>query len=287
MADTSVVNVKLAKCQEYVGRPFGKFKGHPGTFGNPFRPGGKPVVELVEFIRGNGLPVKVRTYFEGLLDISTWRRDLERSDALAAFHLYLVARCKVDMEWREKVQALKGKALGCWCAPAPCHAHVLAAFVDGHELAELREPGRVLAPIRGLTLIRPWSWAIAHAGKDVENRTWEPPAGTIGSWLAIHSGQKYDQESAEWMLDDLELAHVPAKDADPAGVIVAVAQFAEVVTESTSEWFVGPFGWRLENVTALPEAVPCKGALGLWTLPEAVLAAVRAGWQQARKGHHG
>lgn len=27
--------------------------------------------------------------------------------------------------------ALKGKALGCWCAPALCHADVLASLADG------------------------------------------------------------------------------------------------------------------------------------------------------------
>jgi hypothetical protein len=286
VTDTRVVNVKREACEEYVGRPFGKFKGHPGTFGNPFRFGGKPVQELESFIYGSALRLNVgtRSHFEQMLTHEAWRVELERSDALAAFHLYLVERCRVDREWREKVQALKGKALGCWCKPSPCHADVLAAFVDGTEMREL---GRVLAPIRGLTLIRPWGWAIAHAGKDVENRTWEPPRGAVGGWLAIHSGEKYDQESADWMRDELELDDVPVKRADPAGVIVAVAQLAEVVTESASEWWAGPFGWRLENVTALPSPVPCKGALGLWKLPVPVLTAVRAGWQQARKGHHG
>lgn len=284
MGETTVVNVKHAACEEYVGRPFGKYRGHPGTFGNPFRPGGEPVRELMALLSSGVLSPRVHEYFVTLLATQAWRLELASSDALAAFHLYLVERCRVDAEWREKVQALKGKALGCWCAPGPCHAHVLAAFVDGHELAELREPGRPLAPIRGLTLIRPWGWAIAYARKDVENRTWSPPSGVVGGWLAIHSGQKYDQESAQWIAEEIGRCDVPCKDADPAGVIVAVARLAGVVTESASDWFVGPYGWRLENVTRLPTPVPCTGAQGLWMLPPDVLAAVRAGWKLARGG---
>lgn len=38
----------------------------------------------------------------------------------------------------------------------------------------------------------------------------------------------------------------------------------------------GQYHWRLANVRALPEPVPCKGALGLWTLPDDVEAAVAA-----------
>lgn len=28
---------------------------------------------------------------------------------------------------------LKGKRLGCWCAPKPCHGDILAAVADGEE----------------------------------------------------------------------------------------------------------------------------------------------------------
>ena len=31
---------------------------------------------------------------------------------------------------------LKGKVLGCWCAPERCHGHVLAELVDGGKVEE-------------------------------------------------------------------------------------------------------------------------------------------------------
>jgi hypothetical protein len=36
----------------------------------------------------------------------------------------------------------------------------------------------------------------------------------------------------------------------------------------------GPYGWLLEDVVALRETVPCKGAQGLWTVPPDVAARV-------------
>ena len=30
----------------------------------------------------------------------------------------------------EKLAALKGKRLGCWCAPGPCHGEVLVAAAE-------------------------------------------------------------------------------------------------------------------------------------------------------------
>lgn len=42
-----------------------------------------------------------------------------------------------------------------------------------------------------------------------------------------------------------------------------------------SPWFFGPFGWILEEIRPLAEPVPCKGALGLWTVPAHVEALMR------------
>ena len=137
---------------------------------------------------------------------------------------------------------------------------------------------------RGLTLIRPWAWAVASAGKDVENRTWVAPRVAVGGWLAIHAGQKWDAEAVAFIRARVDTTRrdVPTKEADTSGAIVAVAQLAEVLTASESPWFSGPYGWRLDNVVQLPAPVPCKGAQGLWSLPSDVLANVRAGVERLR-----
>ena len=35
--------------------------------------------------------------------------------------------------FRARLLALKGKRLGCWCAPDPCHGHVLVKLIDELE----------------------------------------------------------------------------------------------------------------------------------------------------------
>lgn len=139
----------------------------------------------------------------------------------------------------------------------------------------------MVSPIRGLTLIRPWAWAVAHAGKDIENRTWEPPRYMLGGFVAIHAGMKWDEDAASGIECELDIC-VPDEDAHPSGVIVAVARIAGIQRESFgSPWFCGPVGWQLRDVVRI-EPVPCKGAQGLWVLPPDVLATVRERYAAAR-----
>ena len=41
-----------------------------------------------------------------------------------------------DIERLSRIGELKGKVLGCWCAPAPCHGDVLARYADNPRLVE-------------------------------------------------------------------------------------------------------------------------------------------------------
>ncbi|MEV4212644.1 DUF4326 domain-containing protein [Micromonospora sp. NPDC049662] len=77
------------------------------------------------------------------------------------------------------VSELRGCDLACWCPldGGPCHGNLLLALAN--------------TPIGALTVQQPWAWAIAYAGKRVENRTWAPPEAAIGHLLAIHAGQRW------------------------------------------------------------------------------------------------
>ena len=37
-----------------------------------------------------------------------------------------------------------------------------------------------------LSIRAPWAWAIFHAGKDIENRTWAPPKKLLGQRFFVH-----------------------------------------------------------------------------------------------------
>lgn len=135
--------------------------------------------------------------------------------------------------------------------------------------------------IRGLTLIRPWGYAIAHLGKDVENRTWNCYLKP-GDFIAIHNGKKWDQSAIECMADCMDIEAKVTPELDKDSQIIAVATFAGNVTQSNSTWFVGPIGWVLEDVTLI-DPVECKGRQGLWNIPDDVLPHVRRNYHWAKK----
>lgn len=138
--------------------------------------------------------------------------------------------------------------------------------------------------IKGLTLIRPWAWAIFNAGKDIENRAWKPTQNQLqpGDWLAIHAGKKWEQEEVFW-IEDMFGVKVPHQDEHPKGVIIGLVKYFGVITKSDSRWFFGPYGWIWRKAIAFPEPIPHKGAQGLWTLEPAALAQVEKAIERAAR----
>ena len=49
-----------------------------------------------------------------------------REEVIAKFEAYILAK----PELLAQLHALKGKRLACFCAPQPCHSHVLAKLAD-------------------------------------------------------------------------------------------------------------------------------------------------------------
>lgn len=141
--------------------------------------------------------------------------------------------------------------------------------------------------VRGLTLWRPWPWTFTHADKRVENRSWKPPDTIVGGYLALHAGLKFDSHACLGMQNgEFGAAAVridPREGAHPHGVIVAVARL-EGFHMSAGQgrlpgddlWEFGPYVWRTPNVQRLSTPVDCKGAQGLWKLPQDVFEAVAA-----------
>lgn len=65
-------------------------------------------------------------------------------------------------EFEDRLDELRGRPLGCWCAPRICHGHILAAVVDGHSaiveqwVAQLRDREAGLAWRLLVTGSRKW-----------------------------------------------------------------------------------------------------------------------------------
>lgn len=155
-------------------------------------------------------------------------------------------------------------------------------------------------PMRALSVRQPWAWAICH-GKDVENRS----RGTRHrGLLAIHASKTatFREDIADPRIAHLIVAHGLDDPSAAQGAVIAVAEVtgchhsdecmmpASLLPASgrtgCSPWAVrGQFHIELASVRPLPEPVPCKGALGLWRLPEDVEKAVRA--QLSEDENHG
>jgi len=145
-----------------------------------------------------------------------------------------------------------------------------------------------MSEIRGLSIRQPWAWAIAAGHKPVENRSWSP---TYRGLIAIHAsgsdGPRLEREVAiDRIITLTGLRHRQISERLVRSAILAVARLEAVCEESPpyasavacacGPWAVaGEKHIHIADVQKLPVPVPCKGALGLWRLPDDREAAVR------------
>lgn len=145
----------------------------------------------------------------------------------------------------------KGKVSVVWDTP------------DGLSPELYRELSEI--PKLALSVRQPWAWAIIHAGKDIENRSWQAVNHglKIRGRVAIHASKGMTQseyyDTANFMRG-LGIECPLAADLLYGGIIGSV-EVVDVVKESTSPWFFGPRGLVLANPIAC-KFIPAVGALG-------------------------
>lgn len=129
---------------------------------------------------------------------------------------------------------------------------------------------------RALSIRQPWADAIIHGTKRVENRTWRRDTGDHAlGWVWVHASAGYDKAGDLWMRE--QGLHIPLADV-PRGALIGLAHF-DLISNGpmgpADPWAFGPWCWCIGEVIALDEPVPCKGALGLWTVPDEALSVAR------------
>jgi hypothetical protein len=120
--------------------------------------------------------------------------------------------------------------------------------------------------MKAISIQQPWAWAIFHAGKDIENRSWST---SFRGELAVHatriqSGWQFPPGVAVPPEQDLVL-----------GSVIGLVEIVDVVTHGCSRWFSGPRGFVLRNPQLLTSPIPCPGNQGIWELPAWIHKAVR------------
>lgn len=124
-----------------------------------------------------------------------------------------------------------------------------------------------------LTVRQPWAWAILHAGKDVENRSWWwPRKHELPCTILIHSSAKLlDEEyaEAEGTFLDAGVKMPPLGELVTGAILgsVTVYDCVSVGSVRSNPWARGPFCWILREPVAFARPVQCKGRLGLWEPP--------------------
>ena len=120
-------------------------------------------------------------------------------------------------------------------------------------------------PPLALSVRQPWAWAIIHGGKDIENRTLGSirAGGMKTGQICIHAASGMRETEYRWGLYKLQQVGVTAP--HPAelvrGGLIGVVEVVDIVSESDSPWFGGPWGLVLENPVPI-EPIPAQGALG-------------------------
>lgn len=119
--------------------------------------------------------------------------------------------------------------------------------------------------LKALSVRQPWAWAIIHADKDIENRSWQAVNHglRVRGRICIHAAKgmtRAEYDEARTFIDGLGYT-TPDPHALHRGGIIGEVDVVDVVTHSDSPWFFGPRGLVLSNPASMP-FVPAKGALG-------------------------
>lgn len=122
--------------------------------------------------------------------------------------------------------------------------------------------------VQVLTLRQPWAWAVIHAGKDVENRSWTPREPFR---LLVHAGKGTDRDGFAFLS---RLGIDPPAAAREGGRIVGAVDVTGWVRDSPSRWAIpGQWHWQLARPVPVARPLPCTGRLTLFPPP--------AGWEKA------
>lgn len=121
-------------------------------------------------------------------------------------------------------------------------------------------------PEVALSVRQPWAWAIIHAGKDIENRTWKAVNHGLRrrGRIAIHAAKgmtrKEYEDALDFMRDVIGICPPPPALLQRGGIIGSV-DVVDVVKEHKSRWFFGPRGLVLRDPQPC-EFTPAVGELG-------------------------
>jgi activating signal cointegrator 1 len=143
--------------------------------------------------------------------------------------------------------------------------------------------------VKAITLTQPWATLVAIGAKSFETRSWRT---SYTGPLAIHAARTIPNEARKFARSEPALRELNAWGyllggnwaSLPKGAIVAVCRLdlCEPAFDAICKGLIGGanhervfgdfsdgrYAWRLDDVVWIRNPIPCRGALGLWTVPD-------------------
>ena len=142
--------------------------------------------------------------------------------------------------------------------------------------------------MKALSLLQPWASLVVSGSKNIENRQWHLPKAMHGEPFLVHASARLtgrEVKSAREALANVNMRTQGFEEMPsdwPLGGIIGIARATSCLCPSELAadaeihhpwWFSDQHGFVLEDRQPLP-FVECKGALGFWTVPDAVLSQI-------------
>lgn len=124
---------------------------------------------------------------------------------------------------------------------------------DRGDLKDFPKRVRPDLPVKALSIRQPWAGAIFDGLKTIENRTYRTAhRGPV----CIHAGQVTDWDNYLEFITDEHMNRPARVEMVPrsvdiyyaTGAIIGIADIVDVIEDSDDPWFVGPYGYVLENI---------------------------------------
>ena len=111
-AKTTVVNIHTYPLKDFI------YIGRPSIFGNPF----------------THMP---------LATTHAKYQCKTREEAVDKYLDWFIDKMATDASFSREIEQLKGKKLGCFCSPNPCHGDIIAHYLNNDEYDPVEEPVKI------------------------------------------------------------------------------------------------------------------------------------------------
>lgn len=126
--------------------------------------------------------------------------------------------------------------------------------------------------MKALSIHQPWAWAILHATKDIENRSWRT---NYRGPLLIHASKSKNsfdaQDRDEWLCSYGVI--LPHWDELVKGALLGIVDLVDCLpaADARGSWVEGPWCWKLTHPRPFATPIPYRGAQQLFEVPDRVI----------------